>query len=172
VASTGKVASDFGCELMFIGGDIAGNDGPMVSPRIYREFILPEMRAQAGSLHKYGIFSFISSDGCLWPIIDDYLVHSGVDGMMEVQVTAGMDLDELKERFGDRISFTGSVDCQYTLTVGTPGDAADETRRAIDSLSPGGGHILCSSNSIHAGVKPENYLAMLRSAKGYGKFSS
>ncbi|MBU7004281.1 MAG: hypothetical protein HXS50_01845 [Theionarchaea archaeon] len=170
VALRGKVASDFGCELMFIGGDIAGNDGPMVSPNIFREFILPEMRAQADSLHKHGIFSVISSDGCLWPIIDDYLRNSGVDGMMEIQVTAGMDLDELKGRFGDRISFTGSVDCQYTLTTGAPRDAAHETRRAIDSLSPGGGHILCSSNSIHAGVKPGNYLAMLRTARRNGKY--
>jgi len=170
VIITGKVAADFNCELMFIGGDIAGNDGPMVSPKIYREFILPEMRAQADALHKHGIFSFISSDGCLWPIIEDYLVNSHVDGMMEVQVTAGMDLGQLKERFGGRTCFAGSVDCQYTLTTGTPSDSSEETRRVISTLSPGGGHLLCSSNSIHAGVRPENYLAMLDEAGKHGKF--
>ena len=170
VTVTGRVAADFGCELMFIGGDIAGNDGPMVSPKIYREFILPEMRAQADALHRCGIFSFISSDGCLWPIIEDYLINSNVDGMMEVQVTAGMDLGELKERFGERTCFAGSVDCQYTLTTGTPRDSSGETRRAISTLSPGGGQLLCSSNSIHAGVRPENYLSMLDAAGKYGKF--
>ncbi len=170
VKVTGKVAADFGCELMFIGGDIAGNDGPMVSPRIYRDFLLPEIRSQARALHGSGIFCFISSDGSLWPIIEDYLVNSEVDGMMEIQVTAGMDLEKLKELFGERICFAGSVDCQFTLTGGDPWGATEETRRAIAVLSPGGGHILCSSNSIHAGVKPENYIAMLDAARKFGRY--
>jgi hypothetical protein len=37
--------------------------------------------------------------------------------------------------------------------------------------SPGGGHILCSSNSLHPGVKPENALAMFRAAKKYGDYA-
>ena len=165
-----KVAADLGAELMFIGGDIAGNDGPMISPEKYREFLLPEMKAQADAMHRRGIFAFISSDGNLWPIIEDYLIESGVDGMMEIQVTAGMDLGRLKELYGNRICFTGSVDAQFTLVRGSVKEAERETRRAMDILSPGGGHILCSSNSIHPGVKPANFLAMLRTARRFGRY--
>lgn len=163
-----RIASDLGAKLMFIGGDIAHNHGPMVSPKQYREFILPEMRAQTECLHKLGLYAFISSDGNLWPIIEDYLVNSGVDGMMEIQVTAGMDLEKLKSLFGDRICFAGSVDCQFTLVHGSLREVEEETRRVIGVLSPGGGHILCSSNSIHSGVKPRNFFRMLETARRYG----
>jgi len=168
----GRVAADLGAEIMFIGGDIAGNDGPMISPQKYREFLLPEMKAQADAMHRRGIFAFISSDGNLWPIIEDYLIGSGVDGMMEIQVTAGMDLGRLKELYGDRICFTGSVDAQFTLVHGSVQEAERETRRAMGILSPSGGHILCSSNSIHPGVKPANFLAMLRAARRFGRYQT
>jgi hypothetical protein len=170
VVATAKVATDFGAELMFIGGDIATNDGPMISPRLYREYILPEIETQARALHRKDAFAFNTSDGRLWPIIEDYAVNSGVDGIMEIQVTAGMDLGTLKDRYGDRLCFTGSVDCQYVLTLGTPREAAEETKRTIRLLSPGGGHILSSSNSIHPGVQPGNYMAMLQAARKYGRY--
>ncbi len=166
----GRIAADLGAELMFIGGDIAFNEGPMVSPKQYHDLILPEMRAQAAAMHREGIFCFISSDGNLWPIIDDYLMNSGVDGMMEIQVTAGMDPARLKERYGDRICFIGSVDCQFTMVSGKPAQVAQETAKALETLSPGGGHILSSSNSIHSGVKPENFFAMLGTARKTGQY--
>ncbi len=168
----GKVAADLGVELMFIGGDIAGNDGPMISPEKYRRFLLPEMKAQADAMHRRGIFAFISSDGNLWPIIEDYLIGSGVDGMMEIQVPAGMDLGRLKELYGGGICFAGSVDAQFTLVRGGVKEVERETRGAIDILSPGGGHILCSSNSIHSGVKPANFLAMLKAARRFGRYQT
>jgi len=171
VIRLGRIAADLGVKLMFIGGDIAYNRGPMISPSQYREFILPEIKAQTGALHRYGIFAFNSSDGNLWPIIHDYLISSGVDGMMEIQTTAGMDLKRLKEDFGDEICFVGSVDCQFTLVYGTISQVEEETRNVIRTLSPGGGHILSSSNSIHSGVKPENFFAMLRTARKFGKYN-
>jgi len=171
VIRLGRIAADMGAQLMFIGGDIAHNHGPMVSPRHYREFILPEMRAQTDALHKLGVFAFNSSDGNLWPIIEDYLLNSGVDGMMEIQTTAGMDLEKLKSLYGDVICFTGSVDCQFTLVHGTPRRVKEETIKVIRTLSPGGGHILSSSNSIHSGVKPENFFTMLQTARRYGKYN-
>jgi uroporphyrinogen decarboxylase len=36
--------------------------------------------------------------------------------------------------------------------------------------APGGGYIISSSNTIHPGVKAENYIAMVRAAKKYGKY--
>lgn len=171
VIITGKIAADLGAELMFIGGDIAYNYGPMISPKQYRDFLLPEIRAQTDALHKRGVFAFNSSDGNLWPIIEDYLINSGVDGMMEIQVTADMDLKKLKDLYGEKICFTGSVDCQHTLVHGGVRQVTEETKKVIETLSPGGGHILSSSNSIHAGVKPENFFAMLEAARKYGKYN-
>jgi hypothetical protein len=35
---------------------------------------------------------------------------------------------------------------------------------------PGGGFICSSSNSIHSGVKPENYVAMMRTIREEGRY--
>jgi uroporphyrinogen decarboxylase len=50
----------------------------------------------------------------------------------------------------------------------------DEVRRSVGetiaAAGPGGGYIISSSNSIHPGCKPENYLAMVEAAREYGKY--
>lgn len=168
----GKLAADFGAELIYAGGDIADNHGPMISPTHYREFLLPVIKTLTETFHKKGAFVFNSSDGNLWPIIEDFLINSGVDGMMEIQVSAGMDLKKLKDQYGGSVCFNGSVDCQNTLVSGTAEQVRRETKQVISILSPGGGHILSSSNSIHPGVKPENFFLMLETARKYGKSPS
>ena len=35
---------------------------------------------------------------------------------------------------------------------------------------PGGGFILSSSNTIHRGVRPENYRAMLQALREFGRY--
>lgn len=164
------LAMDFGAELIYTGGDIAHNQGPMLSPKHYREFLLPVMKKLSNYVHQRGGFISISSDGNLWPIIDDYLINSKMDGMMEIQESAGMDIEKLKSLYGNNICFTGSVDSQTTLVYGSPAEIKKETKRVINILSPGGGHILSSSNSIYPGVKPENAFAMYETAKKYGQY--
>ncbi|MCP5075469.1 MAG: hypothetical protein GY947_19525 [Rhodobacteraceae bacterium] len=46
----------------------------------------------------------------------------------------------------------------------------EATRRCIADGSPGGGHVLCSSNSLHPGCKPENVIAMFAAAKEFGRY--
>ena len=166
-----NLAADFGADLAYSGGDIADNRGPMISPKIYRDFLLPCLKRLADKAHKRGMFIFNSSDGNLWPIIDDFLINSDMDGMMEIQESAGMDIKKLKELFGDEICFNGCVDSQNLLVYGSPDDVRRETRRIVDTLSPGGGHILSSSNSIYPKVKPENFFAMLETGRKYGIYN-
>jgi len=90
--------------------------------------------------------------------------------MMEIQETAGMDSQKLKERFGDRVCFNGGVDCSLVLPFGSRGDVIRETRDAIDILSPCGDCILGSSHHIHQGVKPENF-AMMDTARTCGPYA-
>ena len=62
------------------------------------------------------------------------------------------------------------MDCGWTLTSGTRDDVAAETRACIDAAAPGGGYILGSSNVIHAGVPPDNFLAMIETCREYGRY--
>jgi len=166
----GAIEVELGCDVIHIGTDIAYNHGPIVSPKHYHDLIMPYMRMQTDHFHKLGAFVMISSDGNLWPIIDDYLIGTGVDAQREIQ-TSVMDRYKLKERFGDRICFVGNVDTQWILPFGSIEDVVKETKDCIKAFSPGGGHILMSSNSINQAVKPENFFTMLKTKDRYGIYS-
>ena len=81
-----------------------------------------------------------------------------------------MDIGEVKKVYGDRVAIHGNIDCAHLLTFGKPEDVRNAVKDCIHKASPGGGHILSSSNSIHAGVPPENFIAMVEAAREYGEY--
>jgi uroporphyrinogen decarboxylase len=59
----------------------------------------------------------------------------------------------------------------YLLPFGTEEEVEQSVKETIEIAAPGGGYILCSSNSIHPNVKPENYIAMVRAGHKYGAYA-
>jgi hypothetical protein len=149
-----------GIEMFGVGGDFAGTRGPMISPVAYRRFIVPEIRTLSRHIHKLGRFAVNASDGNLWSVIDDFLTGCEVDGYIEIDFFAGMDLGELKKRFGDRITFFGNLDCGNILSFGTIEEVKEHTRQALEKGRGNGGHVLCASNAIIASIPVNNYLAI------------
>lgn len=161
VIKTIKRFGQLGVDIVVMGGDFACRKGPMVSPQQYRELMLPYLRRLSDACHESGCWPFNASDGNLWPVIDDFLIGADVDGMVEIEEPAGMDLGRLKERFGDRICFMGNLDCGELLVRGTPEQIRAATVKCLEQGSGNGGHILSTSNCVQAGTPPENYRAML-----------
>ncbi|MBN1346726.1 MAG: hypothetical protein JXQ73_28810 [Phycisphaerae bacterium] len=160
-----------GIDQIGVGGDFAGKR-PMISPQTYREFIVPEVRACSRRIHQAGLWAVNASDGDLWSVIDDFLLGCQVDGYLEIDRFAGMDIGKLKERFGDRITFYGDLDCGNVLSFATPDEIRKDVIRCLDAGMGRGGHILCASNAITASVPLGNYLAVVeayREAFGLGK---
>jgi uroporphyrinogen decarboxylase len=114
-----------------------------------------------------GRWAVNASDGDLWPVIEDFLVGCEVDGYLEIDLFAGMDLSTLKERYGDRVTFFGNLDCGNMLTYGTPESIRRDTIRCLEAGQGAGGHILCASNAITASVPVENYLAVVRAYREF-----
>ncbi|MHB9033465.1 MAG: uroporphyrinogen decarboxylase family protein [Anaerolineae bacterium] len=155
-----------GIELIGVGGDIAGND-PLISPGMYHSFIMPEVRQVVQRVHAGGARAVTASDGNLWPIIDDWLLGCGVDGYLEIDYHAGMTLERLKPRFGDRVTFLGNLDPGLTLSFAPPAEVRQATIACLQAGEGNGGHILCCSNAITASVPLENYLAMVNAYRDY-----
>jgi uroporphyrinogen decarboxylase len=122
-----------------------------------------------GGFKALGLTVIKHTDGNLWPIID-MIIDSGIDCLDPIDPLAGMDLAEVKAKYGDRVALKGNVDCAETMTFGTPEDVIAETKEALRKGAPGGGFILSSSNSIHSSVKPENYTAFLETWREYGRY--
>jgi len=146
--------------MIGVGGDFAGNR-PLISPAMYREFIMPEVRTVARRIHQAGRWAVNASDGDLWSVIDDFLLGCEVDGYLEIDLHAGMDLRRLKELYGDRVTFFGNLDCGNTLSFGSRDDVRRHTIECLEAGAGNGGHILCASNAITESVPLGNYLAMI-----------
>ncbi len=155
-----------GIDQVGIGGDFSGTR-PLISPRHYREYILPELRQLSERLHAGGAYAINASDGDLWPVIDDFLLASGVDAYLEIDLHAGMDLGRLKALYGDRITFYGNLDCGIELSFGTPALVRQHTLDCLQAGWGNGGHILCASNAITASVPLENYLAAMNAYRDF-----
>ncbi len=155
-----------GVDHIGVGGDFAGNR-PLISPAAYARFMVPEVRTLSRRIHAGGAFAVNASDGDLWPVIDDFLLGCEVDGYLEIDLHAGMDLGELKRRFGAQITFYGNLDCGNTLSFGSPDDVRRHTIECIEKGLGQGGHILCASNAITRSVPMENYAALVNAYRDY-----
>ena len=163
-----EAQSRHGIDAVLGGEDWAGKNGPLISPKHFRRFILPRMQKLVKKCHDLGLFFIKHTDGNITRIEQELLVESGIDAYQAIEPVAGMDIGDLKRRFGQHLTLMGNVDCGRLLGEGSPDEVAAETRRVIRAAAPGGGFVLTSSNSIHKGVKVENYLAMLETVRKYG----
>jgi len=81
-----------------------------------------------------------------------------------------MDIGEIKKDFWKKTCRLGNIDCGFLLVLGSPDEVRQSVKETIAQAAPGGGYIISSSNSIHPGCKPENYLAMVEAAREYGHY--
>jgi uroporphyrinogen-III decarboxylase len=158
-----------GVDIIVEGDDIADLKGPMISPKLLREFYYPYLQKFVEECHSNNVPVMKHSDGNLYPILED-LVSLGIDGLHPMEPSV-MDLGRVKQQYGDRIFLRGNVDCVQVLPYGSEEDVRREVKRCIDAAAEGGGFILSESNSFHSNVKTENIQAMVDEARKYGKYA-
>jgi uroporphyrinogen-III decarboxylase len=151
------------------GTDFGMQNGPLCSPRTYRELYMPYQQRVNGWIHDHTPWkTFMHCCGGIEPLLES-IVEAGFDILNPVQCSArGMDPADLKRRFGGRLVFWGGgVDTQGTLPFGTPNEVRDEVRRRIETFAPGGGFVFTSIHNILADVPVANVLAMFEAVAEY-----
>lgn len=158
-----------GAEIIVLGDDYAGNQGPMMSPAMFRHFILPRLERMVDLIHEEGALCIKHSDGNLYSLLD-MIVSAGPDGINPIEPVAGMELKKVKDLVGDRVCLCGNIDCGRLLPHGTPAQVRAAVRQAIADAAPGGGFILSSSNSIHSSCNAANFIAMIEAGHEFGEY--
>jgi uroporphyrinogen decarboxylase len=105
---------------------------------------------------------FLHSCGNVQAVIPD-LIELGLDILHPIQPEA-MDILELRNEFGHRLTFCGGLGTQNLLVNGSPRDVADEVRRLKQEMGRQGGYILEPGITIQADVPLENMVAMIDAA--------
>ncbi len=164
-----KNCIEVGVDIIWVTGDIATTIGPMVSPKLIERFEIRPLKAMVDECKSQSVPCLKHTDGNIWAVFD-MLVGTGIAGIHPIDPEAGMDIGEAKAKYGDRICLMGNVDCGAILSWGTEEEVVREVKKCIKKSGMGGGLICSSSNSIHSGVKPENYVAMVEAIRKYGKY--
>jgi uroporphyrinogen decarboxylase len=159
-------------DVIMIGDDLTGQDGPLFPPRIYRAIVKPRQKALVSYIKsRTAAKVWYHSCGSILPYIPD-LIDNGIDALNPVQITArGMDPAGLKARFGDKLTFWGgAVNTQKTLPRGTPAEIREEVRRNLGVFMPGGGYVFANVHNIQADVPPDNILALFDAAREFSAY--
>jgi len=153
-----------------IADDLGTQNGPLISPYTYDEFIKPCHADLVRTIkEKYpNVKVMIHCDGGVRPLLPSF-IDAGIDILNPVQVTAkGMEPETLKKDFGKDLAFQGGIDTQQILRTGSPEEVAEEVKRMIDVMSPGGGYLLGPSHNFLPDIPIENIVAMFATAQSYG----
>lgn len=161
-------AAALGAHVIALDGDLAFSQTTLMAPAQYEAYVYPYHREIVERAHAKGLKIIKHSDGNMNPIMEQ-IAAAGFDGFHPVQPQC-MDLGETKRRFAGRMCLLGNIDCTYLLPFGTADEVDEAVREAIRVAAPGGGYVVSSSNSIHPGCKPENYIAMVKAAHRYGVY--
>lgn len=139
--------------------DMAGTNGPFISPEMWRELCFPYFKERIAQIKRYVDQVTFHCCGRTVALMEMF-IEAGIDCYQSLQTTAGMEIGWLKERFGDRVAFWGGVPVEL-LVGGTPDQVKGAVRQAMERGAPGGGFILGPSHSIAYGTQYENFMAML-----------
>jgi uroporphyrinogen decarboxylase len=159
-------------EWVEMGDDLGGQNGPLISPKMYRQLLKPVHADLINAIkgHPAGVKVMYHTCGSIVPFIPD-LIEIGIDILHPIQVAAkNMDPARIKADFGDRLCLLGGVDAQHTLRAGTPEQVAAEVQQRIHQMGQGGGYLLAPSHNIGDDVPLENILAFFAAARQHGAY--
>nr|MDO8099512.1 uroporphyrinogen decarboxylase family protein [Candidatus Njordarchaeota archaeon] len=164
-----KLFIDAGAEVLAIGDDVAYKRNLMIPPKLWAEFVQPLASRIVNTIHKRGALVFMHSDGYITPLID-LIIKTGYDGLQSLEPLAGVNLGEVKEKYGDKLALIGGIDTSQLLPYGSEEDVGNAVKQAIRAAAKGGGYAIGPCTEIHWKCKPENVLAMIKYARKYGKY--
>jgi len=159
-------------DVIMIGDDLAGQNGPLFAPRLYRQIIKPRQKRLVRYIRsRTKAKIWYHTCGSVMEYLPD-LLDNGIDILNPVQISAkGMDPARLKAEFGDRLVFWGGgIDAQHVLPRASPQEVREHVRRNIEAFKPGGGYVFNNVHNIQGDVPPENVLAMFDAAYEFGKY--
>ncbi|NWF85914.1 MAG: methyltransferase, partial [Bryobacteraceae bacterium] len=149
-------------DIILFGDDLGAQNGPQISPAMYREFFKPRHAAMWKRAKQLApVKVMLHCCGGVRQLLPD-LIDAGLDAINPVQISCrGMNAAELKREFGAQITFWGGgCDTQRVLPAGTPDEVAAHTRQQVSILSPGGGFVFQQVHNILGNVPPANIIAM------------
>lgn len=150
----GKVLKEVEADSAEFWEDMCYKNGPMVSPAIFREFMMPYYKRLIVFLRENGVRNFcVDTDGDCRELIPLFL-ESGMTGMLPFEVQAGNDIIEIRKHY-PQLQIYGGID-KNIVAEGKQAIAA-ELKAKLPPLLKQGGYIPFVDHLVPPSVSWENF---------------
>lgn len=136
---------------------ISGNDGPLISPQMYQEFVLPSYRPLLKMLRRHGVKTIILRTYANARGLLPAAVESGFNCLWACECNSeAMDLAAIRREFGTELRLIGGID------VDALRENKETIRRELEEKVPpllaGGGYVPLADGRVRAEIPFENYV--------------
>jgi uroporphyrinogen decarboxylase len=129
-----KVARELRIDMVFFWEDMCGRNGPLISPRLFDEFMAPHYRRVKDFARRHDIpLMGVDTDGQVDLIVPP-MMRAGVNFLFPFEVAAGCDVNEFGLRYPE-LAMMGGID-KRALALG-PGAIDRELERIRPAVERG-----------------------------------
>lgn len=140
----------------------------LISPKDYREFVVPYERELARAVREAGGFIYTHTCGAISDRLED-MMACGINGLecLDPPPLGNVELPDAIQRTKGRIFIKGNIDSVHTLLNKDIDGVRADVRRVVETGAPGGGYICSTACSIAPHVKPDHIKAMVEVARSF-----
>lgn len=139
--------------------DFAGKGGPLISPQLFRKFLLPGYKRIIEEYRRDGIqYFWLDSDGDPRPLIP-LLLEAGITALWPLEAASDMDPRALRKEYGQDLVLAGGIDKRALAR--TKEEIKQELYAKIPPLLDRGGYIPHLDHAFPPDISYENFLYYL-----------
>lgn len=159
--------AEAGVDAIYLGDDIGMQQSIMMSEEMYVEYLKPRLKKviDAARAINPNVLIFYHSCGFIEPFIP-HLIEVGVDVLNPIQPEC-MDFKDIFTKYGDKISFFGTIGTQTMMPFGTPAEIKKYVKDTLDFVGKKGGLLISPTHILEPEVPPENIAAYIEACKEY-----
>ena len=156
-----------GVDMLFFGDDIGMQFTTMMSQELYCQWIKPRLKKLIDHVKSINpeVIIFYHSCGFIEPFIP-HLIEAGIDVLNPIQSEC-MDFADIFKKYGDKISFHGTIGTQTVMPKGTPEEVKQVVWENLNVAGPKGGLLAAPTHLLEPEVPLENVLAYVEACRSY-----
>ena len=140
--------------------DMAYKAHSMISPEMVRKFLVPSYDRWVSEAKAAGVpVIFMDSDGQIEELIPIW-IESGINACGPIEVAAGNDIVEYRQRFGKQMAYVGGVDKRAMAAGGKV--IQDELMRIVPPLMEDGGFVAGCDHGVPPDISWPNFIEYSR----------
>jgi uroporphyrinogen decarboxylase len=162
-----------GVDAIWLGDDFGAQNGLLFSAKMFRDMLKSYYVKMLDTFKKENpnIITMLHCDGAVKELLGD-IKEMGIEVFNPVQPgVPGHAPKELKDEFGNILSFWGAIDQQYLLPNGTDEEVEKDIKEKIEILGKGGGYMISPAHIIQSDVSPDRVEFFINMCRKYGVYS-